>query len=134
MKLRKVRPHVGATETCHTTGVSFREILEIKSKAKATGGKPTTPSRKRPGSDNRRHRTAEYDGFTLCALRNIVHDLFRCNDPATAQRTAEEFWRSEHLPSLRTRTIRRLLSDIGFAFEKSERNLMMMVRWSVRTC
>ncbi|KAH9361475.1 hypothetical protein HPB48_004582 [Haemaphysalis longicornis] len=41
MKLREVNPHVGATETCRTTseynGVSFQKILDIKSKAMATG-------------------------------------------------------------------------------------------------
>lgn len=126
MKLREEHSHVAMKETCRETseytGVSFRNILDIKSKAKATGGKLTTPSRKRPGSENRKRRTAMYDSFTLCALRNIVHDLFRCNEPPTAQKIAEEFRRSEHLPSLRTWTIRRLLGDIGLVFEKRERN------------
>ncbi|KAH9364836.1 hypothetical protein HPB48_018977 [Haemaphysalis longicornis] len=112
------------------SGVSFRKILGIKSKAKLMGGKLTTPSRKRPGSENRKRRTAMYDGFTLCALRNIVHDLFRRNEPPIAQKSAEEF-RSEHLPSLRTCTIRRLLSGIGFVFEKRERNSMMIERQDV---
>ncbi|KAH9364565.1 hypothetical protein HPB48_020288 [Haemaphysalis longicornis] len=90
MKLREEHPHVGVKETCRTTsehtGVSFRKILNIKSKAKATGGKLTTPSRKRPGSENRRRRTAMYDDFTLCALRNIVHDLFWRNKPPELHR------------------------------------------------
>ncbi|KAH9375370.1 hypothetical protein HPB48_006538 [Haemaphysalis longicornis] len=72
-----------------------------------------------------------YVGFTLCALRNIVHDLFRRNEPPTAQKIPEEFRRSEHLPSLPTWTIRRLLRDIGFVFEKRERNSMMIQRQDV---
>lgn len=135
MKLREEHSHVAVKETCRKTseytGVSFRKILDIKSKAKATGGKLTTPSRKRPGSENRKRRTAMYDSFTLCALRNIVHDLFRRNEPPTAQKIAEEFRRSEHLPNLRTWTIRRLLSDIGFVFEKRERNSLMIERQDV---
>ncbi|KAH9382584.1 hypothetical protein HPB48_010342 [Haemaphysalis longicornis] len=135
MKLREEHPHVGVKETCRTTseytGVSFRKILDIKSKAKATGGKLTAPSRKRRRSENRRRRSAMFDGFTLCALRNIVHDLFRRNEPPTAQKIAEEFGRSENLPSLRTWTIRRLLSDIGFVFEKRERNSMIIERQDV---
>ncbi|KAH9375813.1 hypothetical protein HPB48_017115 [Haemaphysalis longicornis] len=137
MKLREVHPHVGATDTCRATseytGVSFRKILDIKSKAKAMGGKLTTPSRKRPESHNENHRrrTAMYGGFTLCALRNIVHDLLRRNEPPSAQKIAEEFRRSEHLPSLRMWSIRRLLSDISFVFEKRERNSMMIERQDV---
>ncbi|KAH9384236.1 hypothetical protein HPB48_026233 [Haemaphysalis longicornis] len=76
-------------------------------------------------------RTAMYDGFTLCVLRNIVHDLFRRNEPHTAQKIAEEFRRSEHLPSLRTWTICRVLSNIGFVFEKREQNSMMIERQDV---
>ncbi|KAH9365264.1 hypothetical protein HPB48_007134 [Haemaphysalis longicornis] len=97
MKLREEHPHVGVKETCRTTseytGVSFRKILDINPKRRRQGGKLTTPSRKKPGSENRRRRTAMYEGLTLCALRNIVHDLFRCSEPPTAQKIAEEFRR-----------------------------------------
>ncbi|KAH9364315.1 hypothetical protein HPB48_021573 [Haemaphysalis longicornis] len=76
--------------TCHTTsedpGVSFQQVLDVKSKATATGRKLTIPSREKPGSDNRRRRTVKYDGFTLCALRNIVHDLFLRNEHPLLQR------------------------------------------------
>ncbi|KAH9382420.1 hypothetical protein HPB48_020427 [Haemaphysalis longicornis] len=51
MKLREDHPHVGVKETCRTTseytGVSFRKILDIKSRAKATGGMLKTPSQKK---------------------------------------------------------------------------------------
>ncbi|KAH9369409.1 hypothetical protein HPB48_007187 [Haemaphysalis longicornis] len=122
-KLRGEHQHVGVKETCSKTseytGVSFRKILDIKSKAKATGGKLTTPSRKRPGSENRKRRTAMYDSFTFATSLLLQ------------QKIAEEFRRSEHLPSLRTWTIRRLLSDTGFVFEKRERNSMMIERQDV---
>ncbi|KAH9378046.1 hypothetical protein HPB48_022361 [Haemaphysalis longicornis] len=135
MKLRKEHPHVGAKETCRTTseytGVGFWKILDIKSKSEATGGKLTTASRKRPGSENRRRRTAMYDGFTLLALRNIVTYLFRRNEPPTAQKVSEKLRRSQHLRSLRTWTTRRLLSHIGFVVEKRERNSMMIERQDV---
>ncbi|KAH9378356.1 hypothetical protein HPB48_015647 [Haemaphysalis longicornis] len=89
-------------------------------------GREADTSAEKTRKRDRRCRTAVYDGFTLCALRNIVRDLFRRNEPPTAQKIAEEFLRSEPLPNLRTWTIRRLLSDIGFVFEKRERNSMMI--------
>ncbi|KAH9384772.1 hypothetical protein HPB48_026785 [Haemaphysalis longicornis] len=135
MKIREEHPHAGVKETCSTTrqytGVSLRKILDIKSKAKATGGKLTTPLRGRPRRENRKRLIAMYDGFALYALRNIVHDLFRRNGTPTAQKIAEQFGRSEHLPSLRTWAIRRLLSYIGFIFQKRERNSMMIERQDV---
>ncbi|KAH9375518.1 hypothetical protein HPB48_021139 [Haemaphysalis longicornis] len=98
MKLRGEHQHVGVKQTCRKTseytGVSFQKILDIKSKAKATGGKLTTPSRKRPRSENRKRRTAMYDGISLCALNDIVHDLSRRNEPPTAHQMAEEFRRT----------------------------------------
>ncbi|KAH9364821.1 hypothetical protein HPB48_020957 [Haemaphysalis longicornis] len=107
MNLREEHLHIGGKETCRTrsdcTGVSFRKILDVKSKAKGTGGKLTTPSQKKARKARAADTALRYmNGFTLCALRNIVHDLFRRNEPPTATEDSGNFRSSEHLRSLRT--------------------------------
>ncbi|KAH8032833.1 hypothetical protein HPB51_003047 [Rhipicephalus microplus] len=79
-----------------------------------SGGKLTTPSRKRPRNAEGRRRCTKFDSFTLCALRSCVHDFFRRNEIPTVEKTTAEFSVRTQLPSLRRCTVRRLLTDIGF--------------------
>ncbi|KAH7975745.1 hypothetical protein HPB52_004665 [Rhipicephalus sanguineus] len=70
-------------------GVSESTLFRVREEVKAShfsGGKLTTPSRKRPRNAEKRRRSAKFDSFTLCALRPCVHDFFRRNEVPTVEK------------------------------------------------
>ncbi|XP_037508911.1 uncharacterized protein LOC119385569 [Rhipicephalus sanguineus] len=112
-------------------GVGERTLFRVREEAKAShfsGGKLTTPSRKRPRNAEKRRRSAKFDSCTLCALRSCVHDFFRCNEIPTVEKITAEFSERMELPSLRRCTVRRLLAEIGFKHEKRSRNSLVIDR------
>lgn len=112
-------------------GVSERTVFRVREEVKAShfsGGKLTTPSRKRPRNAEKRRRSAKFDSFTLCALRSCVHDFFRRNEIPTVEKITTEFSERMELPSLRRCTVRRLLAEIGFKHEKRSRNSLLIDR------
>ncbi|KAH7981609.1 hypothetical protein HPB52_000213 [Rhipicephalus sanguineus] len=58
-------------------GVGERTVFRVREEVKAShfsGGKLTTPSRKRPRNAEKSRRSAKFDSFTLCALgKNITY-------------------------------------------------------------
>ncbi|KAH7986134.1 hypothetical protein HPB52_025187 [Rhipicephalus sanguineus] len=112
-------------------GVGRRTVFRVREEVKAqdfSGGKLTTPSRKRPRNAEKTRRSAKFDSFTLCALRSSVHDFFLRNEiPTVEEITAEFSERMEH-PPLRRCTVRRLLAEIGFKHEKRSRNSLLIDR------
>ncbi|KAH6944862.1 hypothetical protein HPB50_005635 [Hyalomma asiaticum] len=112
-------------------GVSVRTVFRVREEVKAShlsGGKLTTPSRKRPRNAEKRRRSAKFDSFTLCALRSCVHNFFRRNEIPTVEKITTEFSERMELQSLRRCTVRRLLAEIGFKHEKRSRNSLLIDR------
>ncbi|XP_077485908.1 uncharacterized protein LOC144096974 [Amblyomma americanum] len=112
-------------------GVSERTVFRVRKEVKAShfsGGKLTTPSRKRPRNAEKRRRSAKFDSFTLYALRSCVHDFFHRNEIPTVEKITTEFSERMKLPSLRWWTVRRLLAEMGFKHEKRSRNSLLIDR------
>ncbi|KAH6944367.1 hypothetical protein HPB50_002757 [Hyalomma asiaticum] len=101
-------------------GVSIRTVFRVREEVKAShfsGGKLTTPSRKRPRNAEKRRRSAKSDSFTLCVLRSCVHDFSRRNEIPTAEKLTPKRC-----------TVRRLLTETGFKHEKRSRNSLLIDR------
>ncbi|XP_054929303.1 uncharacterized protein [Dermacentor andersoni] len=112
-------------------GVSESTVFKVRREVKAShisGGKRSTPSRKRPRNAKKRRRSTKYDSFTLCALRSCVHDFFRRNGIPTVEKIPNEFSKRMDLPSLRWCTVCRPLVEIGFKHEKRSRNCLLIDR------
>ncbi|XP_037500194.1 uncharacterized protein LOC119374209 [Rhipicephalus sanguineus] len=112
-------------------GVSESTVFKVRREAKASsssGGNLSTPSRKRPRNAEKRRRSTKYDSFTLCALRSCVHDFFRRNEIPTVEKITNEFSNRMDLPSLKRCTVRRLLAEIRFKYEKRCRNSLLIDR------
>ncbi|KAH6930618.1 hypothetical protein HPB50_015566 [Hyalomma asiaticum] len=98
-----------------TLGVSVRSAFRVREEVKAShfsGGKLTTPSRKRP-------RNAE---------KSCVHDFFRRNEIPTVEKITTEFSERIELQSLRHCAVRRLPAESGFKNKRRSRNSLLVDR------
>ncbi|KAH6948099.1 hypothetical protein HPB50_022824 [Hyalomma asiaticum] len=112
-------------------GVSIRTVFRVREEVNAShfsGGKLTMPSQRHLCNAEKGRRSAEFDSFTLCALKSCVHDFFRCNKIPTVEYITTEFSECTELPSLRRCTVHRLLAEIGFKHEKRSHNSLLIDR------
>ncbi|XP_037505857.1 uncharacterized protein LOC119382214 [Rhipicephalus sanguineus] len=112
-------------------GVGQMTVFRVREEVKAqdfSGGKLTTPSRKRPRNAEKTRRSAKFNSFTLCALRSSVYDFFRHNEIQTVEKITAEFSERMEHPPLRRCTVRRLLAEIGFKHKKRSRNSLLIDR------
>lgn len=132
VRLRHLHPERSVEETAATVsdllGVSVSLVMDVKKEMKNNDGNVATPSRKRPRSAGKRRRTEVYDDFTKCALRSSVHRFFRSNEIPTVKAIAADFNASGDVTPLKPWTVRRLLNDIGFRYEKRGRNSLLIER------
>ncbi|KAH6922372.1 hypothetical protein HPB50_013412 [Hyalomma asiaticum] len=115
-------------------GVSVRTVFRVREEVEGShfsGGKLTTPSRKRPCNAEERRRSAKFDRFTLCPLRSRVHDFFRRIEIPMVEKITTEFSERMELQSLRRCTVHHLLAKIGFNHEKRSRNSLLINRGDI---
>lgn len=114
-------------ETSDLTGVSVRSIAQLRSKWVETGVL-RTPGKKRPAAQGTRIRTNIYDDFTLSTIRRKVHQFYERGELPTVKSILKSVNEDETLPSFKRETMRRILLDIGFRFEKRKHRDLLIDR------
>ncbi|KAH6940178.1 hypothetical protein HPB50_026152 [Hyalomma asiaticum] len=75
-------------------------------------------------------RLLRYDTFALAALRRKVHGYFMRNEIPTAEKLRNDVISDTDMdmPTISTRTMQRMLNDLGFLFRKRKRNSALLER------
>ncbi|KAH6936075.1 hypothetical protein HPB50_013064 [Hyalomma asiaticum] len=75
-------------------------------------------------------RLLRYDTFALAALRRKVHGYFMRNEMPTAEKLRNDVISDTDMdmPTISTRTMQRMLNDLGFLFRKRKRNSALLER------
>ncbi|XP_037518103.1 uncharacterized protein LOC119394874 [Rhipicephalus sanguineus] len=75
-------------------------------------------------------RLLRYDTFALAALRRKVHSYFMRNELPTAEKLRNDVISDTDMdmPTISTRTMQRMLNDLGFLFRKRKRNSALLER------
>ncbi|KAH6932612.1 hypothetical protein HPB50_008059 [Hyalomma asiaticum] len=75
-------------------------------------------------------RLLRYDTFALAALRRKVHGYFMRNEMPTAEKLRNDVISETDMdmPTISTRTMQRMLNDLGFLFRKRKRNSALLER------
>jgi hypothetical protein len=120
--LRKENPNLSKRDVCERvhvlTGASRATIERLRKEF--DNGPLVTPGKKRP-SQNRLTRVKKYTDFEKTAIRRKVHQLYRENIPPTSDKITMMVNEDPDLPNISSRTMRRLLNDLGFRFERRQR-------------
>ncbi|XP_049269938.1 uncharacterized protein LOC125757812 [Rhipicephalus sanguineus] len=137
--VRRRQPDLSTNAVCQTvaelTGVSERTVKRVK--AEALRAPLASPKRKKltfSGQAEKRitgkTRLLRYDTFALAALRRKVHSYFMRNEIPTAEKLRNDVISDPDMdmPTISTRTIQRMLNDLGFAFRKRTRNSALLER------
>lgn len=139
--VRRREPELSTNSVCRTvaelTGVSMRTVTRIK--AEALRAPLSSPKRKKldisvSGEAGKRMtaktRLLRYDTFALAALRRKVHGYFMRNEMPTAEKLRNDVISDTDMdmPTISTRTMQRMLNDLGFLFRKRKRNSALLER------
>lgn len=137
--VRRRQRDLSANAVCRTvaelTGVGERTVKRIK--AEGMRAALASPKRKKlnfSGQTEKRitgkTRLLRYDTFALAALRRKVHSYFMRNEIPTAEKIRNDVISDPDMdmPTISTRTIQRMLNDLGFAFRKRTRNSALLER------
>ncbi|XP_054267154.1 uncharacterized protein LOC128989301 [Macrosteles quadrilineatus] len=108
------------------TGASRSTIEQLKKEF--DNGPLVTPGKKRPNRQGRKTRMKVYTDFQKTAIRRKVHELYRKNIPPTSKTVAQMINEDPDLPHVTDRTTRRLLNDLGFKFERRQRQSYLIER------
>ncbi|KAL1473068.1 hypothetical protein MTO96_038946 [Rhipicephalus appendiculatus] len=80
-------------------------------------------------------RLLRYDTFALAALRRKVHSYFMHNELPMAEKLRNDVISDPEMdmPTISTRTMQRMLNDLGFVFRKRKRNSALLERDDIVT-
>ncbi|KAL1466612.1 hypothetical protein MTO96_042607 [Rhipicephalus appendiculatus] len=79
-------------------------------------------------------RLLRYDTFALAALRRKMHSYFMRNELPTAEKLRNDVISDPEMDMMiSTRTMQRMLNDLGFVFRKRKRNSALLERDDIVT-
>lgn len=108
------------------TGVSVRTVAKYK--AECLSGHLASPKRRPRNVKISSTRTSKNDSFTLNAIRLKMHRMFAEKVIPTLENLLEAVNEDDQLTNMSRSTLWRLLSDIGFTFEKRKRRHALIER------